>query len=380
MSMIRRDNVVDRILRSPLASEPSVLVSTPAGETLFQMGRTSRPVLGAETTKLTTTALVLREIDRGTLTLDSVVNDLLPRESTEGLVVTRGRDWANSITVEHLLRHVSGIPDYFTAPGRGDTSLFHQVLERDQKFSPDDAYRIAKQFTGHHPPGVTRRARTSFTAYRLLGDVLRATTGMTLPQLIDLRIRPLGTLGDTLYVPNTTPSEWNLIAPLKMGQTSITLPLAFRSFGADAGLTQSPLDLHATLALFRNASMFHPDWVGRLWEKTTRLDRHGAAGLGVLVHRGPRLKGSSHRLHFVGMWSFTGVATLWETTHDVFVTVALNQLQDSGTARELAVDLTASLIRSGVLVPPDQREKLPLRMPQYVPPPNWNTLVSARKH
>ena len=85
------------------------------------------PFFIASTTKLYTTAIVLRLADRGGLSLDGRLVDLVDTGLVRGLSVYRGTDHTDQITVRHLLAHTSGLPDYFMGKRPDGSTLEHTV-------------------------------------------------------------------------------------------------------------------------------------------------------------------------------------------------------------------------------------------------------------
>ncbi|HEX2367897.1 MAG TPA: serine hydrolase domain-containing protein, partial [Acidimicrobiia bacterium] len=78
-----------------------------------------RPFFVASTTKLYTTAIVLRLSERGCFNLDDRLVDLVDPDLVIGLHVSRGIDRTDQITVRHLMAQTSGLADYFGGRRRG---------------------------------------------------------------------------------------------------------------------------------------------------------------------------------------------------------------------------------------------------------------------
>ena len=72
-----------------------------------------RPFFIASTTKLYTTAIVLRLSERGCFNLEDRLVDLVDPDVVSGIHVFRGIDHTNQIKVRHLLSQTSGLADYF---------------------------------------------------------------------------------------------------------------------------------------------------------------------------------------------------------------------------------------------------------------------------
>ena len=106
----RAQRLLDGLPERP-ESSPRALVVDSAGSTIFQSGDVTLPLALSGVTKLSTMAMVLREVDRGALSLDTPMGEILPSDTVRGLCVVGGQDHSFSITIEHLLSHRSGIVD-----------------------------------------------------------------------------------------------------------------------------------------------------------------------------------------------------------------------------------------------------------------------------
>ncbi len=85
----------------------------------------------ASSTKLYTTALILQFVDQNKLKLDDTLEGLLTATELNGLHVYRGVDYSRQITIENLLSHTSGLPDYFQARRQSERSfLEHRAWQK----------------------------------------------------------------------------------------------------------------------------------------------------------------------------------------------------------------------------------------------------------
>ncbi len=158
----RAQRLLDGLPERP-ESSPRALVVDSEGSTIFQSGAATLPLALAGVTKLYTLAMVLREVDRGALGLDTPMGDILPSDTVRGLCVLAGKDHSFSITIEHLLSHRSGIVDYMAPGPHKLRSLVEQFLEHDRGWSADQALEIARHYPGIAKPGNSGRARYSST-------------------------------------------------------------------------------------------------------------------------------------------------------------------------------------------------------------------------
>lgn len=62
----------------------------------------------ASTTKLYTSAILLKLGSEGQIKLDDKISKYIPRESISGIHNYKGTDYSNEITIEQLMAHTSG--------------------------------------------------------------------------------------------------------------------------------------------------------------------------------------------------------------------------------------------------------------------------------
>lgn len=160
----------------------------------------------ASITKLFIAATVLRMMEEGDLALADRVVDRLAAAVTNRLHVLNGVDRTDRITVEHLLTHTSGLPDFIEdypktrhgADNDGRSLVDILVEEGDRAWSLEDtARRVREQLTPHFPPqsldARRTRIRYSDTNYQLLIGIIEARRDAPFSQVLeDLVLNPLG--------------------------------------------------------------------------------------------------------------------------------------------------------------------------------------------
>ncbi|MCF8549003.1 MAG: beta-lactamase family protein [Pontimonas sp.] len=311
------ERFLGRLENSARPAPPRALVVDSEGETLFDSGDASLPLAMAGITKLFTLAMVLREVDRGALSLDTLLADILPVDTVRGLCVVGGEDHSFAITIEHLLRHRSGIVDY-TQPGhRQLRSLSQQFLEHDRSWSLEQALEIAKHYPGKNKPGAGPRAYYSSTNYLLLGAVLHDTTGMPFDELIRLRI--VGSLGlQNTYVFGPDHYEkYFTLSPIHRESRVVRIPQALASSGADGAIVSTAHDALAFLRAFWRGELFQDTWIPRLTATTSACNASPRMGLGVMV--APARLGKGPVVGHSGI-SGVGVAIDTQQNHSAFLT------------------------------------------------------------
>ena len=155
---------------------PQVLATGPGVR--FEHGDLARRFHCASIDKVMTAVAVTRLVERGALSFDAPLGQVLPAVDLAGLPVAPGVDLATDATIEHLLTHTSGLPDWFDPP-RGqevEASMSRAIREPERAWTRGE---ILDQVRGMEPAGHPgERFVYSDTAYLLLGRVLEEATGL----------------------------------------------------------------------------------------------------------------------------------------------------------------------------------------------------------
>ena len=137
--------------------------------------------IGSQTKTMVAT-VVLQLVEEHRLSLDGRLADLLPE--TTGVVAR-----ADDITVQQLIQHTSGIPDWFYRAGT-EVPLF-DVFDFTTRYRPIDVVKLTTGLPRTGEPG--EKFTYSNTGYTLLGMIIEKVTGHALSTELDRRLfRPLG--------------------------------------------------------------------------------------------------------------------------------------------------------------------------------------------
>ncbi|WP_442945777.1 serine hydrolase domain-containing protein [Nonomuraea sp. LPB2021202275-12-8] len=133
-------------------------------DSLFQIG---------SVTKVWTATMLMQSVERGELTLDTPVAEVLPDFRVADAEVSK------TVTIRHLLSHTSGIDgDLFLDTGRGDDCVAKYV-------------EACADLTQNHPLGATQSYCNS--GFTIAGRVLEKLTGKSWDEVLRERIvEPLG--------------------------------------------------------------------------------------------------------------------------------------------------------------------------------------------
>jgi D-alanyl-D-alanine carboxypeptidase len=318
--------------RRGFPSGANFLVTDANGSPLHETGNTDQPFILAGVSKLYTTAMVIREFDRGALSPDTKASHVLPHKMLDGLCVVRGKDWSNDVTIGHLLSHRSGITDYFSHPRRGAMSLLRQTGDRDRAWSLEQALELARHYPGRFRPGTPNRVHYSDTNYQILGAILKSTTGLSFAQLFSIRISGPLALKRTYVFTEETAEKYYELAPLRWANKEMNAPLSLASFGADGAVVSTPSEVITFLRALWSGKLTNESWIPRLWSETLPLGPSWAMGLGAMTY-GSRQDPAP----LVGHTGFTGAAAFVDPTRRLFAAGSLNSIGYLGQpAKKLA--------------------------------------------
>lgn len=154
---------------------PQVLVRSPG--LALEHGDLTRRFHCASVDKVLVAAAIGRLVDDGRARLGAPLGTVLPAADLE-LPAMPGVDPAAAITIEHLLEHTSGLPD-FVEPPRGATSeaSVDRVAESpDRRWTRGELFEQVRALPATGRPG--ERFGYSDTGYLLLHRVIEELTGL----------------------------------------------------------------------------------------------------------------------------------------------------------------------------------------------------------
>lgn len=94
----------------------------------------NQPFHSASVGKLFTSVLIMKAIDDQKISLDTLIESLLPAELLDHLFVFKDNDYRSEVTIKHLLAHTSGVNDYFEGKTMDGSSFIQTVIDHPQTF------------------------------------------------------------------------------------------------------------------------------------------------------------------------------------------------------------------------------------------------------
>jgi CubicO group peptidase (beta-lactamase class C family) len=255
--------------------------NVPTGRTLFEIGSVSKVY----------TAILLAEMaDRGEVTLDQPVQELLP----DGVAVPSRS--GKAITLRHLATHASGLPRL------PDNLPLFNFRDPYAAYTTDGLYTFLKKHQLKRDPG--EQAEYSNLGMGLLGHALACRAGVSYEDLVTERVtRPLGMV-DT--VRTLDPARASRLAAPHNGQGKPASNWEIRTLAGAGGLRSTVDDQLRFLA-----ACLDPDpstSLGRAirasLQPQARLDEERRIGLGWIL---PASGGAWHNGQTGGYTAFLGL-------------------------------------------------------------------------
>jgi D-alanyl-D-alanine carboxypeptidase len=216
----------------------------------------------ASLTKPMVATLVLQLVDDGEIALDTAIEDVLPG-------VVGGRD----VTVEQLLQHTSGMPDYVPALALEDPTQIISILEEGR--SHEELVDLALGQDWLFDPGTGWEYSNS--NYVVLTMLIEELTGMPLAEVLAERIAtPLG-LANTSIPEGTSLPTNSLHGYVVESGLGIDVTEQDASLWTGAGaVVSTPADVSTFMRALLTGQILSPRLVGYM----LRLNDEGY-GLGV---------------------------------------------------------------------------------------------------
>ncbi len=281
----------------------------------------------ASSTKLFTLAIVLRMRERRWLAFETRAAELLPSDLLRGLNTFGGTDHWEAYTVEQLLAHTTGIPDYFESPSTGGPTFVERMATEDFGWTLADALEEARRRRAIFAPGRDR-AVYSDTNYQLIGAIVESVSGKSFAETLrDEVLDPLG-LADTYMFTDASLDRYDGISPILFGARAPRIPRAMASFGPDGGIVSTTADSMRFLRAFAGGELFRAEALAdatAYWNKVFQPLRYG---VGVMKFELPALMTGFRKVPpMLGHSGASGHVMFWMPGHDAFVVGTVNQAE-----------------------------------------------------
>lgn len=297
----------------------------------------------ASTTKLFTTAIILRLKSEGKLNLDDKISKYLDRTILKDLHIYKGVNYSDELTVEHLLAHNSGLPDYFQGKGANGKSLEEEIKTgNDQSWTFDQAIEKTKAMKPLFIPGTKNKAHYSDANFQLLGKIIEAITNKSYSENCNqLIIKPLG-LSKTYTFQDSTD---NTPKTLYYKANELHIPKAMTSFGSDGGIVSTSADMLLFIESFFTGKLFPLEYIKDLQE-WNKIFFPMQSGIGIHLFKLPWIFNPTGAVpYFIGHSGLSGALAYYSPKENLFIVGTVNQVAHPDISFKTMIKLTQIRIK-----------------------------------
>ncbi len=302
-----------------------------------------QPYFIASTTKLFTTAIILHLRAEGKLNLDDKISNYIDSSILSGLHLYKGKDSSEELTIQQLLSHTSGLPDYFQGKGAGGRSLEDEITEgKDQSWTFEQAMERTKKMKPLFEPGARNKANYSDANFQLLGRIIEVITKKSYSQnCAELIIQPLGLTKTYLYqdVEDKTPKA------LYYKSSPLHIPQAMTSFGADGGMISTSADMLLFIEAFFKGKLFPQAYMDELQEWNS-IFFPMRSGIGIHLFKLPWFFNPTGSVpYFIGHSGLSGALAFYSPKENIFIAGTVNQVAHPDISFKVMIKLTLAAIK-----------------------------------
>lgn len=297
----------------------------------------------ASTTKLFTTAIILKLKAEGKLNLDDKISKYLDQSILRGLHKYKGKDYAEEITIKHLLAHTSGLPDYFQDKGSNGKSLEDELSNgHDQSWTFEQAIERTKSIQPHFIPGAKGKAHYSDANFQLLGKIIEQITQASYAENCQkFIIKPLGLNNTCLY---QDPSD-KTPKTLFYKSNELNIPQAMSSFGADGAIVSTSGDMLFFIEAFFTGQLFPAAYINEL-QAWNRIFFPMKSGIGIHLFKLPWLFNPTGAVpYFIGHSGLSGALAFYSPKENIYVVGTVNQVAHPDISFKTMIKLTQQLLK-----------------------------------
>ena len=292
----------------------------------------------ASVTKLYITAVVMRLIADGKISLADKISKYLPKHYCSGLHVLNGVDYSHKITIEHLISNTSGIPDYFFHKQDNGKTAADDLLEgNDNEWPLEKTIGLIKKMRPNFKPGANSfwpgteyKASYSDTNYQLIGEILEGLTGKSISDVFKDYIFSELNFQNTYVYENT---EDISPAPFYYGSKKLWLPRYISSVGPEGGIVSNVHEVMIFLKEFFSGRFFPVEKINDLKKWNLILPPPGLFlyGIGLEKIWIPWIASPfKHPGDILGFWGQTGSFAFYNPKSDLYFCGTTNQINGRG--------------------------------------------------
>ncbi len=302
-----------------------------------------QPYFIASTTKLFTTAIIMKLRAAGKLSLDDKISKYLEKSILSGLHIYNGKDYSQVLTIKHLLSHTSGLPDYFQGKGKTGKSLENEITEgNDQFWTFEQAIERTKNMSALFALGTKGKANYSDANFQLLGKIIETITNKSYAENCqEIIITPIGLPKTYLYHDSTDKTPKTLFYK----NSELNIPKAMTSFGADGGIVSTSSDMLVFIEAFFTGKIFPKEYINELQE-WNKIFFPMKSGIGIHLFKLPWLFNPTRAVpYFIGHSGLSGALAYYSPKENIFIVGTVNQVAYPDISFKTMIKLTQEIMK-----------------------------------
>jgi CubicO group peptidase (beta-lactamase class C family) len=279
------ETLVRRVDADPKSGEVLWRVRSDDGTVDVTYGDPLRRFFIASATKLFVTAILAQLRVEGRVDWDAPLAGHLPDLDLAGILVVKGTDRSDAMTVREVMAHTSGLADYFEGRRPDGPPTIERAIAADVGWTVADVVAWTKAMR----PGTPGKGLYSDTGYQLLGAMIERVDGRSFADAVRARVtEPLGMASTSVFGPADVP-RFDEIAAMRWGDGFLRIPLAMASVQADGGIVSTLDDGLAFLDAFFGGRLFPPELLAEMQADWHRIFFPLQYGTGIMRFSMPRL-------------------------------------------------------------------------------------------
>lgn len=301
-----------------------------------------QPYFIASTTKLFTTAIILRLRAEGKLSLDDKISNYIEPSFLSSLHIFKGKDYSQELTIKHLLSHTSGLPDYFQGKGTNGKSLENEITEgNDQFWTFEQAIERTKKMPPLFAPGTKGKANYSDANFQILGKIIETITHKSYSENCkECIILPLDLTKTYLYQDSADKTPKTLYYK----SNELNIPKAMTSFGADGGIVSTSTDLLIFIEAFFTGKLFPLAYLPEL-QKWNKIFFPMQSGIGIHLFKLPWIFNPTGAVpYFIGHSGLSGALAYYSPKENIYIVGTVNQVAHPDISFKTMIKITQHIL------------------------------------
>jgi len=280
----------------------------------------------ASTTKLFTTAIIMKLISGAKLRLTDNISKYLDTSIWQGLNIYNDVDYSSEITILHLLSHTSGISDYFQTKNSSGLSLEDKLKSNnDCSWTFEEAIARSKTMKPPFPPGMHKKAHYSDTNFQLLQKIIENIYDENFSNVLNTQIiKPLDLENTYMYADISDTSPKNIY----FKSSGLKIPNAMASFKADGGIVSTTKDLLTFIEAFFTGLIFPIEYIDQMkvWNK---IFFPLQAGIGIQRFKLPWIFDPFGNIpEIIGHSGLSGALAYYSPSDNIYIVGTVNQIDN----------------------------------------------------